>query len=211
MPLAKPLTKEDILRAMAMTKSNLAAARYLHCSKNHYKMYAKLYKDENGVTLWDKHLNQSGKGIPKFLNNSKKEPALKDIIEGRVPMTNYKPEKVRSRLVKEGYLKEECYICGFHERRVSDYKMPLVLDFIDKNKTNYNKDNIRLLCYNCYYLHITDLFTDKQIIGMEDYVPVNESAVDWELDEYTEARLKELGLYSPPPLQDDGAEFISKW
>ena len=36
------------------------------------------------------------------------------------------------------------YECGFKERRVFDYKMPLLLHFKDKNKKNYRKeyDNI---------------------------------------------------------------------
>jgi hypothetical protein len=206
----KPLSKEDILRAMRMTKSNRAAARYLGVSYIHYKGYAKLYKGESGKTLFEDHKNQSGKGIPKFLNNSKKEPALRDIIEGRIDINHFKPEKIKNRLIKEGFLKEECYICGFHERRISDYKMPLLLDFIDKNKKNYQNNNPRLLCYNCYYINVGDIFTSKQIEGLEDHVVKYNSEVEWELDEYTSQRLKELGLDNPTIL-DDGSEFISKW
>ena len=206
----KPLSKEDILRAMRMTKSNRAAARYLGVSYIHYKGYAKLYKGESGKTLFEDHKNQSGKGIPKFLNNSKKEPALRDIIEGRIDINHFKPEKIKNRLIKEGFLKEECYICGFHERRISYYKMPLLLDFIDKNKKNYQNNNPRLLCYNCYYINVGDIFTSKQIEGLEDHVVKYNSEVEWELDEYTSQRLKELGLDNPTIL-DDGSEFISKW
>jgi hypothetical protein len=206
----KPLSKEDILRAMRITKSNRAAARYLGVSYIHYKGYAKLYKGESGKTLFEDHKNQSGKGIPKFLNNSKKEPALRDIIEGRIDINHFKPEKIKNRLIKEGFLKEECYICGFHERRISDYKMPLLLDFIDKNKKNYQNNNPRLLCYNCYYINVGDIFTNKQIEGLEDHVVKYNSEVEWELDEYTSQRLKELGLDNPTIL-DDGSEFISKW
>jgi len=206
----KPLSKEDVLRAMRITKSNRAAARYLGVSYIHYKGYAKLYKGESGKTLFEDHKNQSGKGIPKFLNNSKKEPALRDIIEGRIDINHFKPEKIKNRLIKEGFLKEECYICEFHERRISDYKMPLLLDFIDKNKKNYQNNNPRLLCYNCYYINVGDIFTNKQIEGLEDHVVKYNSEVEWELDEYTSQRLKELGLDNPTIL-DDGSEFISKW
>ena len=41
MPKPRPLTKEQILAAMAKTKSNAAAARYLNCSYVHYKKWAK--------------------------------------------------------------------------------------------------------------------------------------------------------------------------
>ena len=63
---AKILSKEDLLRAMKMTRSNFAAARYLHVSYNHYKKYAKLYKNTDNISLLEAHKNQEGKGIPKF-------------------------------------------------------------------------------------------------------------------------------------------------
>ena len=128
MPKAKPLSKEQIVVAQGKTKSNMAAARYLHVSYQHYKRYAKLYK------LFENHKNQSGKGIPKFLSNGKKDPALLDIIEGRVNAASFSPAKLKYRLIEEGYLLEECAICSFKERRVLDYKMPLLLHFKDLNR-----------------------------------------------------------------------------
>ena len=62
----KILTKEDIIRAQKVTRSNMAAARYLHVSYNHYKKYAKMYKNDEGNTLLQSHMNQAGSGIPKF-------------------------------------------------------------------------------------------------------------------------------------------------
>jgi hypothetical protein len=38
---------------------------------------------------------------------------------------------------------------------------------------------------------------------------MNQSEVDWELDEYTKQRLLELGL-DKPEIEDDGSEFISR-
>jgi hypothetical protein len=149
---------------------------------------------------------------PKFLSNNgnkKKDPALLDVIEGRIDPAHFNPQKIKYRLITEGYLKEECSNCGFHERRVSDYKIPLILHFKDKNKQHYRLENLEMLCYNCYYLTVGDVFNNKQIEGLEDHKPVNESDVDWELDDYTLQRLQELGLeqISPP---EDGSEFISR-
>ena len=63
MPKAKPISKEMVLRAMRNTKSNRAASRFLNCSYVHYKKWAKLYNDEKtGKTLFEIHLNPSGKG-----------------------------------------------------------------------------------------------------------------------------------------------------
>lgn len=201
MPLAKPLSKDQILRAMSQTLSNRAAARWLNVSYVHYKKWAKNYDatEEGYENLFAQHLNQSGKGIPKFLSNSGKEPALLDIVEGRVDISSFDPEKIKYRLVTEGYLLEECSQCGFHERRVLDYKIPLLLNFKDKNKKNYRKENIEFLCYNHYFLTVGDIFSDKQVQGIEDYKPVNEGSVSWEVDEYHLKRLTELGLNSSDP------------
>jgi hypothetical protein len=212
MPKARPLTKESIISAMDKTKSVRAAARYLNCSYQHIKKWMKLYVDENGVSLFDAHKNQSGKGIPKFLSVStinKKEPAILDIIEGRIDPSHFNPQTIKYRLITDGYLKDECSNCGFHERRVSDYKSPLILHFKDNNKQHYRLDNMEMLCYNCYYLMVGDIFSGKQLEGLEDHKPMNQSEVDWELDEYTKQRLLELGLDKPEPT-DDGSEFISR-
>ena len=56
---SKILTKEDIQRAQKVTRSNMAAARYLHVSYNHYKKYAKIYKNDTGESLLESHMNLS--------------------------------------------------------------------------------------------------------------------------------------------------------
>ena len=194
MPKAKPLNKELIVAAMNKTLSNRAAARYLNCSYQHYKKWAKLYESKTHDNLFEQHKNQSGKGIPKFLRSGGKEPALIDIIEGRVDASSFSPDKIKYRLITEGHLLEECNTCEFKERRVSDYKMPLLLNFKYNNKKNYRKENIELLCYNHYFLTVGDIFTDKQIKGIEDHKPVNQSEVKWELDDYQLKQLEKLGL-----------------
>jgi hypothetical protein len=206
----KPFLKDDIERAMRMTKSNRAAARYLNCSYTHYKQYAKNFTDENGITLFEKHLNQSGKGISKFLPNRGKEPALVDIIEGRVSIDSYTPEKLKNRLIQESYLEECCANCGFAERRVIDYKVPLILNFKDSNKKNWRIENLELLCYNHYFLYIGNIFTDKQVQHIEDYNPSTyQSDVTWELDDYYNEHLKNLGISSTGSNSEPGSEFIS--
>jgi len=212
MPKAKHLSKDQVISAMNKTKSVRVAARYLNVSYIHMKKWMKFYKNEDGITLFDAHKNQSGKGIPKFLSNNgtkKKDPALLDVIEGRIDPAHFNPQKIKYRLIEEGYLKEECCNCGFQERRVSDYKIPLILHFKDKNKQHYRLENMEMLCYNCYFLMVGDVFNNKQIEGLEDHKPVNESNVEWELDDYTLQRLKELGLEQTPP-PEDGSEFISR-
>ena len=78
---SKILTKEDILRAMKQTRSNMHAARVLHVSYNHYKKYAKMYKNDEGKTLLEAHMNQAGEGIPKFTVAGDKEIPLIDLLD----------------------------------------------------------------------------------------------------------------------------------
>ena len=198
----KFLSKEQIVAAQGVTKSNMAAARYLHVSYQHYKKYAKMYK------LFDSHKNQSGKGIPKFLKGSGKEPALLDIIEGRVSAAHFSPAKIKYRLIEEGYLLEECAMCGFKERRVLDYKMPLLLHFKDNNKSNYSRDNIELLCYNHYFVTVGDIFTEKdvkQIESHQEHLGTTDK-IEWEVDEYHLQKLRELGLED----EDEVNQYISR-
>ena len=208
--LPKPLSKEDILRAMKVTLSNKAAARYLHVSYIHYKRFAQNFIDETtGRTLFEMHKNQSGKGIPKFITNRGKEPALLDVIEGRVPIESYTPEKLKRRLLQEGYLYEYCNKCNFSECRVIDYKIPLLLNFKDGNKKNWNIDNVELLCYNCYFLYVGDVFNTRQLDAIEDFVqPLQTNDVNWELDEYYKEHFKELGIMDEE--KEDGEEFVSR-
>ena len=206
MPAAKPISKDMCLTAMDKTKSVKAAARYLNCSYHHLKRYMKLYVDEEtGKTLFDKHKNQQGKGIPKFLRASGKEPALMDIIEGKINPASFSPDKLKYRLTTEGYLEECCGNCGFQEHRVTDHKVPLILHFKDKNKLNYRLENIQFLCYNCYFLFIGEVLSERDIIKLEDNKSVTKTtdAVDMQLDDYHLQRLRELGLDGENPIDDD--------
>ena len=203
MPKPKPLSKDMIMAAQAKTKSNMAAARYLHVSYQHYKKWAKLYK------LFDSHKNQSGKGIPKFLKGPKKMPHMLEIIEGRIAASSFDPNKLKYALIEQGYLSEECAVCSFKERRVLDYKMPLLLHFKDNNSNNYSLDNIQLLCYNHYFLTVGDIFNNKdikQIESKQEHFGTSEK-VEWEVDEYHLQRLKELGLDDD---EDDVNQYISR-
>ena len=207
---SKILPKEDILRAQKMTRSNMAAARYLHVSYNHYKKYAKMYKNEDGVTLLKAHMNQAGEGIPKFALAGGKEIPLMDLLEGKVPIEHFDPRKIKARLLSEAKLVEVCDRCGFAERRVTDQKIPVILNFKDGNKKNWHLDNLEFLCYNCSFLYAASPIEEKRAEAMEDYVKTRDDEPDWELDSHHIEHLKELGLYDDNSDKEDGSEFISR-
>ena len=210
------LTKDEVLRAQKHTLSNMAASRYLGISYNVYKRYALVFVDkETGKTLFDKHLNRQGKGIRKHLGGygkSKKfhSHPLKDVLEGRVDVSHYTVDILKTRLIQEGFLIEQCNCCSFEERRVVDYKVPLVLNFKDKNKRNWKQDNLEFLCYNCYFLNVGNIWSDNQLKQMEDY-EINDNTNNkddkptWDLDNAHIEHLKDLGLW-----EDEGEEFIDR-
>jgi hypothetical protein len=201
----KPITREQLLAAMKMTKSNMACARYLGISYMHYSRYAKSYiDDETGKTLFALHKNQSGRGIRKFLGG--KDPDLKAIMDGELYIKSYNLNRYKDRLIQEGYIEECCNSCGFNEQRVNDYKAPLLVHFKDKNKMNWKIENIELLCYNCYFLHIGDVFNEKQVKNIEEDSPVKkDDQVDWEMDDNMLEHFKDIGL-----VEDNEEDYISR-
>jgi len=60
------LSEQKIREAMANTRSNKEAARWLGITDITYKKYAKAHIDEaTGKSLFELHKNQAGKGMPK--------------------------------------------------------------------------------------------------------------------------------------------------
>ena len=202
----KIITREQLLNAMKMTKSNMSCARYLGISYMHYSRYAKSYIDEeSGKTLFDLHKNQAGKGIRKHLGG--KDPDLKSLMDGELYIKSYNLNRYKDRLIQEGYIEEKCNSCGFTEQRVHDYKSPLLIHFKDKNKENWRIENIELLCYNCYFLYIGDVFNEKQIKHIEEDAPIKkDDQINWEMDENMLQHFQEIGLVD----EDDSEDYISR-
>ena len=211
MPVKKFISRDQILAAMRVTKSGHACARHLHINWHTLREYAKLYKTDDGSqTLYEAMKNPTGIGISKFRGNINKQPKLLDIIEGRVPASVTTPERIKHRLIEEGYIKEECAICGFNERRVIDFKMPLLLHHKDGNKTNFMRNNIEVLCMNCFFLRVADPLTKKDIEQVESPLSISKTteAIKWDLDDYHIQRLKELGLSDVK--DDDPYDLVSR-
>ena len=151
---AMNISESEIRYAMENTKSCAQAARFLKISYEAFRKYAKMYTDsESGKTLFELHKNPHGKGVPRVPKNPTKTQAkLENIFAGKHP--NYNKHRLKDRLLRSGEFEECCSSCGFNERRVSDYTVPLLLDWIDGDTTNHAKKNLRFLCYNCYYLQV---------------------------------------------------------
>jgi hypothetical protein len=211
----KPITKEDCLRAMKQTRSVLAAARYLNCSYQHLKPFMQAYKDEEtGLSLFDLHKNQCGKGIPKFMSHTpfgKKMPAIEDIVNGREDASSFTPEKLKFKMIEAGYMVEQCYWCGYDERRDVDGKTPLIMFFKDDNKHNYRDGNCQLSCYNCYFMRLGNVFTERDIEALEGHQTVYKTsdAIDFQIDDYTAKRLEQLNGFDSK-VSNDPYDLVSR-
>ena len=117
-------------------------------SYNTYKKYAKLYG------IFEDLKNPYGVGIERNVGIRNIKYNIEDLIDGK--HLHYPLHKFKNKLFDSGYLPKVCGSCGFSEERVSDGKMPLLIDFLDGNLNNRKLDNIRPLCYNCFFLLVGD-------------------------------------------------------
>ena len=148
--------------AIANTKSNAEAARFLKVSFTTWKKYAKMYVDSaTGKTLYDLHTNQAGLGITKdSVRANAGLYSIDRLLEGKHP--NYPVWKLRNRLLALNIFQEECQCCGYAERRVTDDTVPLLLDHIDGDVTNHRVENLQMLCLNCYYQQVGNPFNKEK-------------------------------------------------
>lgn len=141
-----PITKDELLKAQSLAYSSAHASRILGVSYKTYRKYCTKYDLPHLVELQTKKIQRYNKNTQQKLN---------DVLEGECP--NYTPHLLKARLINSGIINAECSNCGFCERRITDEKPPLLLDFIDGDKRNHKWENIRLLCYNCYFLLVGNL------------------------------------------------------
>lgn len=150
------LLRSHIEHAMNNTKSNTAAAKFLGVSRETYVKYAALYIDEaTGKTLCDLHANPRSIGIEKNWHLHNGYLNLDDILAGKHP--DYDSRKLKDRLLRSNYMPNECCNCGMSEKRITDGRIPLILDWIDGDRANHHLDNLRFLCYNCYFLLVGNI------------------------------------------------------
>lgn len=185
------LTEYQIRQAQDKAQSAAHAARLLGVSYNTYRKYAEKF----GV--FGRAKNPDGVGIRKGYKLDKGDYNLEDVLAGKYP--NYPISRLKDRLVEYGIFEEVCDNCGFDEQRIIDYRVPLKLDFIDGDKQNYDLENLRLLCYNCYFLQVGNLEGAQHVyygidgrndigVGSEEVAMTQE-----EVKEYRE-RLQDLNV-----------------
>lgn len=166
---SRQLLESEIRDAQGRSRSAKDTARTLGVSYNTYKKYAKMYG------IFDIDYNPTNVPIERRLKLTVGKYPLSEILQGKYP--NYPITKLKRRLIKNDVFPECCTACGFDEVRVTDGKAPLLLDFLDGNWQNHRLENLRFLCYNCFFLLIgkrkipkNGQFVEQGITGDEDEV-----------------------------------------
>lgn len=137
--------KAEIEQWILENKSKAYMARELKCNpKTINSVLKKLELKYDG--------NQSGKGYPK--SNPKGKLNLIQYLE---TSKDIQTNKVRIKLLEEGYKEYKCENCGL--TKWLDKPIPLELHHKDGNRNNNILENYELLCPNCHAL--TDSYRGK--------------------------------------------------
>ena len=99
--------------------------------------------------LFEQNKNQAGVGVTTK-GNTGWGVKIQDLFEGKHP--NYPHWKLQERLVRDGFMAQECGNCGYDDYRETDMRGPYIINFLDGDGTNHSLDNLQLLCYNCFFI-----------------------------------------------------------
>jgi hypothetical protein len=166
------LSEAEIRVAMRDCGSTLEAAEYCNVGTATFRKYAKMYIDtETGFSLFELFLKQiqerrdeirkqkNRKISPrkrkqiKYSRNHNRgyKELLEDILLGKHPSYNLK--KLRKRVLMCGWIQPKCEVCGYEQARKTDGCYPLVLSFRNRNWRDCRIENLRLICFNCLFVH----------------------------------------------------------
>lgn len=219
-------SEAQIRDAMAHTRSNQEAARWLGVTDKTWKKYAKRYFDEaSGKSLFELHKNEAGRGIPKNWSGSKWKESLDQLLSTNQPVNPDRIAKFKDLLMRDGRMGYKCESCGYAEKRLTDMKAPLILHFKNNDKTDWRLENLQWMCYNCHFILLGDIFSNSMIRRIESTSITSEAIREdiekgFELDEFFYDHLRKLGLDDSGSVWfrsekegdnknlEDGSEFI---
>lgn len=137
------ILESEILRAQSLTNSAIKAAKKLGVNYLTYRKYCRIYGIFKKQDVTSKRENRA------LQNPYKGKYPLPRILNGECP--NFPIHRLKDKLIRSGMKKTECELCGFHERRITDGKIPLLLNFEDGDRYNHKIENLKIYCYNCTF------------------------------------------------------------
>jgi len=171
--LGLQFTEDEIRDSMKNSSTIKGACTYMGINFKTWVKYAKLYIDpETGKSLYELHRKYGNPNKVRPRKNPGNLPRLyKKQIDNLLTYRRWtSPTRVailKRMLTLHGMNKEYCEHCGYHEKRLKDQKQPLLLHFVDGDRRNWQIENIRWLCYNCYFIHVFDSFSGRVLRNMQ--------------------------------------------
>lgn len=166
MPLAT-----ELLEAMARAKAGIGrAAKELNVSTVYFKKWAKILIPDEWAEYKSRTLQ--GVGITKITGDITQHKGYKSsllVLDGLQPAPKHwilNPHRRLVRLQRFGLLPDSCQLCGFNEHRISDYRAPMLINFLDDDQHNWQLSNLQVLCYNCYFLTVKDMWGKNKTIAL---------------------------------------------
>jgi hypothetical protein len=148
------LTEAEVKYAILNSTCITDAARFLHISVSTFQRYAKMYFDP--VTQKSYYeLAKGSSGRRTLLSRNAQRIRAKDLLENKHP--HFRPELAIDKLIDDGIFSDECCHCKYNKQRERDNKSPILLTFKNGDASDWNIDNLDLVCYNCYFLHYGDM------------------------------------------------------
>lgn len=118
------------------------------------KEYRKVIKSKQEHGILNKMIDpETNKYVSKYESDNvikKRKIRMHDVLQGLHP--DYDPVKLKRELFKIGWLEQICECCSFSESRKDNGRSPFILNFKDGNKKNHKRDNLQILCFNCFFI-----------------------------------------------------------
>lgn len=138
----KQVDQPEFIKVCQESETMAIAARRLGMHFNTFKRYALKFGCYN--------TNQAHKGIK--IGPRVDRILTEDILAGKYP--DYQTYKLKLRLLREGYLKDECQRCGWHEKPADAEFTSCELHHKDGDSHNHVFSNLILICPNCHSLTV---------------------------------------------------------
>src|ERR1035437_4484692 len=137
---ARPLLRSEIEDAIKHSPFCSDQSRYLGVGILTYRKYA------TPLGLYNPQPHH--KGAKKPWGPEKGRHPLSKILlgefNGNPSITDW---KVKRKMLRDGW-PEECAVCGYNKKHMSNGRVPLLLDHMDGDRNNFKRENLRFLCWN---------------------------------------------------------------
>lgn len=142
-------TDEQLIKAVSESKSYAMVMRKIGLIPAGGN-YVQIINKVKFLKLDISHFTGKGWNVNLAFRPKVATPLLNLLVEN----SDYQSHKLKLRLIKEGYKRPVCEICGW-SKSSPDGRIPIELDHVNGNHKDNRLVNLRILCPNCHSLQST--------------------------------------------------------